>query len=65
MKHKVQINVASKDGTNKVLEGTSMRMSSRKANRLFGKDYCEVICLKPGMSVSSIEIQEVVNGKQD
>lgn len=65
MKHKVQINVASKDGTSKVLEGTSTRMSARKAKRLFGGDFCEVICLKPGKKVTSIEIQEVADGKQD
>ena len=65
MKHKVQINVASKDGTSKVLDGVSMRMPARKARRLFGRDYCEVICLRPGMSVRSIEIQEVGNGKQN
>ena len=64
MKHKVQINIAAKNGTKKVLEGTSIKMSARKARRLFGKDFCEVICLRPGIGVQSIEIQEVDDGRK-
>ena len=64
MKHKVQINVAAKDGTKRVLENATTKMSARKAMRLFGKDFCTVICLRPGLSVQSIEIQEVEDVRQ-
>ena len=64
MKHRVQINVASKDGTSKVIEGSRTRISAKRAKRLFGKAFCEVICLRPGLGVESIEIKEVGDGKQ-
>ena len=64
MKHKLQINVAAKEGTNKVLEGATTKISSRKAKRLFGKDFCTAICLRPGLSVQSIVIQEVEDDRQ-
>ena len=59
MKHKVQICIADKNGTKEVLTGSKFILAARKIKRFFKGDYCQVICLKPGTSVSSIEIKEV------
>ena len=64
MKHRVQINVASKEGTSKVLEGVKTKVRAGRLRRMFKGEYCEVICLRPGLQVKSIEIQEVEDGKQ-
>jgi len=54
MKHKVEISV----GKEPVLGSRVMRLPERLLNFLLG-DFTEVILLKPGSSVSSVEVHEI------
>lgn len=64
-KHRVQINVADRNGTNRtVLRSTRVRLPERILRFLFG-DFCEVLVLTPGESVEQIEIHEVTKGGGD
>ena len=54
MKHKVKISV----GKEPVLGSRIVRVPSRLLNFVLG-DFSEVILLKPGYSVSSVEVHEI------
>lgn len=59
MKHRVNINVKARDGTRRrVLSSTRLSLPGRLLRLLFG-DFCQVLVLTPGISVQSVEIQEI------
>ena len=59
MKHKVKISV----GKEPVLGSRIVRLPSRLLKFLLG-DFSEVILLKPGCSVSSVEVHEIPKGAE-
>jgi hypothetical protein len=62
LQHRVQINVAHKEGCNQqILKSRGKRVSARLLRFLFGP-YSEVLILTPGKSVRSVEIHETQQG---
>ena len=63
LQHKVQINVARKDGSQKkaVVKSGISKIPQRLLNFLFG-EFTEVLVLTPGQSVQSVEIYEIGKG---
>jgi len=63
LQHKVQINVARKDGSQKkaVIKSGVSKIPQRLLNFLFG-EFTEVLVLTPGQSVQSVEIHEIGEG---
>ncbi len=62
LQHRVQINVAHTGGGNQsVLKSRGKRVSERLLRLLFGQ-YSEVLILKPGKTVRSVEIHETHQG---
>jgi hypothetical protein len=63
LQHKVQINVARKDGSQKkaVIESGISKIPQRLLNFLFG-EFTEILVLTPGQSVQSVEIHEIGKG---
>ena len=63
LQHKVQINVARKDGSQKkaVIKSGISKIPQRLLNFLFG-EFTEVLVLTPGQSVQSVEILEIGKG---
>lgn len=62
LKHKVIINVATSDGSNTtVLRGAQMKLPARILRFFFG-DFTQVYLLKPGQSVTTVDIREVKEG---
>lgn len=63
LQHKVQINVARKDGSQKkaVIKSGISKIPQRLLNFLFG-EFTEVLVLTPGQSVQSVEIYEIGKG---
>ena len=63
LQHKVQINVARKDGSQKkaVIKSGVSKIPQRLLNFLFG-EFTEVLVLTPGQSVQSVEIHEIGKG---
>jgi hypothetical protein len=63
LQHKVQINVAQKDGSQKkaVIKSGIHKIPQRLLNFLFG-EFTEVLVLTPGQSVQSVEIYEIGKG---
>lgn len=63
LQHKVQINVARKDGSQKkaVIKSGIIKIPQRLLNFLFGES-TEVMVLTPGQSVQSVEIHEIGKG---
>ena len=63
LQHKVQINVARKDGSQKkaVIKSGISKIPQRLLNFLFG-EFTEVLVLTPGQSVQSVEIHEIGKG---
>lgn len=64
--HRIQVNIAKKNGTKEVVIGSCVRrVSARLIHLLFGEAR-EIVVLKPGESVRSVIINEVkgeeVNG---
>lgn len=58
LQHRVQINVAQGvSGTQGVLSSSGRRVPARLLRFLFG-EYSEVLVLKPGKTVKSVEIHE-------
>jgi len=59
LKHKVQINVADRNGEKQqVLNSTSLKLPKRLLRFIFG-DFCEVLVITPGKTVQGIEIKEI------
>ena len=60
LQHKVQINVARKDGSQKkaVIKSGISKVPQRLLNFIFG-EFTEVLVLTPGQSVQSVEIHEI------
>jgi len=59
MVHKVQINVAEEDGKNlKILNSRCRKISHRLLHLLLG-DFSQVLILKPGKTIQTIEIKEI------
>jgi hypothetical protein len=63
LQHKVQINIARKDGSQKkaVIKSGISKIPQRLLNFLFG-EFTEVLVLTPGQSVQSVEIHEIGKG---
>ncbi len=62
LKHKVKINILNRKGEKqRVLESGTLRLPKRLLRLLFG-EFCEVLVLTPGASVSHIEIVENKGG---
>jgi len=63
LQHKVQINLARKDGSQKkaVIKSGISKIPQRLLNFLFG-EFTEVLVLTPGQSVQSVEIHEIGKG---
>ena len=63
LQHKVQINVARKDGSQKkaAIKSGISKIPQRLLNFLFG-EFTEVLVLTPGQSVQSVEIHEIGKG---
>ena len=63
LQHKVQINIARKDGSKKkaVIKSGISKIPQRLLNFLFG-EFTEVLVLTPGQSVQSVEIHEIGKG---
>jgi len=63
LQHKVQINVARKDGSQKkaVIKSGISKIPQRLLNFLFG-EFTEILVLTPGQSVQSVEIHEIRKG---
>ena len=63
LQHKVQINIARKDGSQKkaVIKSGISKIPQRLLNFLFG-EFTEILVLTPGQSVQSVEIHEIVKG---
>lgn len=63
LQHKVQINIARNDGSQKkaVIKSGISKIPQRLLNFLFG-EFTEVLVLTPGQSVQSVEIQEIGKG---
>ena len=63
LQHKVQINVARKDGSQKkaVIKSGVSKIPQRLLNFLFG-EFTEILVLTPGQSVQSVEIYEIGKG---
>ena len=63
LQHKVQINVARKDGSQKkaVIKSGISKIPQRLLNFLFG-EFTEILVLTPGQSVQSVEIYEIGKG---
>jgi len=63
LKHRVQINVARKDGSHKkaVIKSGVSKIPQRLLNFLFG-EFTEILVLTPGQSVQSVEIHEIGKG---
>jgi hypothetical protein len=63
LQHKVQINVARKDGSQKkaVIKSGISKIPQRLLDFLFG-EFTEVLVLTPGQSVQSVEIHEIGKG---
>ena len=63
LQHKVQINVARKDGSQKkaIIKSGVSKIPQRLLNFLFG-EFTEVLVLTPGQSVQSVEIHEIGKG---
>ena len=63
LQHKVQINVARKDGSQKnaVIKSGISKIPQRLLNFLFG-EFTEILVLTPGQSVQSVEIHEIGKG---
>ncbi|MEG0957762.1 MAG: hypothetical protein RSD10_04870 [Anaerovoracaceae bacterium] len=63
LKHKIIINVSDPRGKRQnVLKGASMRIPSRLLKLIFG-DFSEVYLLKPGQTIRSVDVREVVERK--
>lgn len=59
LKHRVRINIADRNGQKQeVLQSEHRSVPKRLLTFLFGES-CEVLVLRPGKSVKSIEIKEV------
>ena len=64
MKHKVQINVAGRDGKRQMVIRSAVRRIPQTLCRwLFGENV-DVVVLTPGVSVASIEIREIKEGEK-
>lgn len=62
LKHKVQINVANKNGEKqRVVSSATLRFPQRLLKMIFG-DFCEALVITPGKSVEGIEIKGVKAG---
>ena len=63
LQHKVQINIARNDGSQKkaVIKSGVSKIPQRLLNFLFG-EFTEVLVLTPGQSVQSVEIHEIGKG---
>ncbi len=62
LKHKVRINVTSKNGTKEmVLSGGETNIRSNFLDRLLGDNNC-VLILRLGTSVADVEVMEVPEG---
>ncbi len=63
LQHKVQINIARNDGSQKkaVIKSGISKIPQRLLNFLFG-EFTEVLVLTPGQSVQSVEIHEIGKG---
>ena len=63
LQHKVQINVARKDGSQKkaIIKSGISKIPQRLLNFLFG-EFTEILVLTPGQSVQSVEIHEIGKG---
>ncbi|MDW7797133.1 hypothetical protein SCQ32_09180 [Streptococcus canis] len=63
MKHKVVINVTNEDGKKTpVLKGAIRKLPSKIIKWLFG-DFTQVYLLKPGETVESVDVKEVLKGE--
>ncbi len=61
-KHTVRINVADRNGKkNRVLTSTRFSLPRRLLRFLFG-DFCQVLILTPGETVTGVEIRENRDG---
>lgn len=64
MKHNVKISIADKNGVKKeVLSERKVRLPKKILSWLFG-DFSEILVLKPGQTVETVEIQEIKGGNQ-
>jgi hypothetical protein len=62
LQHRVQISIAQRDDSKKpVLKSGLRNIPRRLLNFMFG-DFTEVLVLKPGQSVQSVEIHELKSG---
>lgn len=63
LQHKVQINIARRDGSQKkaVIKSGISKIPQRLLNFLFG-EFTEILVLTPGQSVQSVEIHEIRKG---
>ncbi len=63
LQHRVLINVARKDGSQKkaVVKSGISKIPQRLLNFLFG-EFTEILVLTPGQSVQSVEIHEIGKG---
>lgn len=63
LQHRVQINVARKDGSQKkaVVKSGISKIPQKLLNFLFG-EFTEILVLTPGQSVQSVEIHEIGKG---
>lgn len=65
LKHKVRINVTDDDGKKQVvLQGGLRHLPQRIVKWLFGSN-TEILVLKPGQSIESVEIREVGGEKSE
>lgn len=61
IKHKVQINIADRNGhKQEVLQSKHLTIPQKLLTLLFG-EFCEVFVLTPGKTVQGIEIKEIPN----
>ena len=65
LKHKIRINVVTDDGEKEnVLQGGLRYLPYRLLQFLFGGS-AQVLVLKPGQTVSSVEVREIGENKQE
>lgn len=63
MKHKVVINVTDKRGNRRrVLKGAQMSLPKKIIRWLIG-DYTQIYLLKPGQTIESVDIKEIMEGE--
>ncbi len=61
-KHTVRINVANRQGEkHEVLKSTRLSIPKRLLRFMFG-DFCEMLILTPGETVTGVEINEIREG---